>query len=125
VPELVRVETVDRTPDLPDARAIHENIGAGLVQVVAQTEQALSGEEAALHLFRTHGLDAVATDDARFIRRLRSLGVPYAVPGAIVVMLLRERVLSVDEARSALAALRPHISSDEHTVAQLVLGQGG
>jgi len=125
VPELVRVETVDRVPGLPDARAIRENVDAGLVQVVAQTEHALSGEEAVLRLFRTHGLDAVATDDTRFIRRLRSLGVPYAVPGVVVVLLLRERALSVDEARSALAALRPHISSDEHTVAQLALGQGG
>ncbi|MFA6111202.1 MAG: hypothetical protein WDA75_20790 [Candidatus Latescibacterota bacterium] len=42
-----------------------------------------------------------------------------------MVLLLRERALSVDEARNALAALRPHISSDEHTVAQLALGQGG
>ena len=67
--------------------------------------------------------DAVATDDTRFIRTLRGLGVAYAVPAVIIVQLREEGSFSTAEAIQALKALRPHISQEEHAAAQLMLSE--
>jgi hypothetical protein len=69
-------------------------------------------------------LDAVATDDRRFIRWLRVLGVPYAVPAGIVVRLCIDGVLTRDQASEAIEALRPHISADQYAAARLMLTGG-
>ena len=124
IPALVRRETVERAPALQDAMQIRDNIASGRLTVVGGGAPAKQGEDEVLRLYRAGGFDAVATDDARFIRRLRGLGVPYAVPGAIVVQLRQAGALSLAEAERALAALRPHISAEEHAVAQLVLRGG-
>jgi hypothetical protein len=117
VPERVRRETVDAAPARPDALRIGENVAAGL-------PTACRGEDAVLHLHRAGDFDAVATDDARFIRQLRGLGVPYVVPAVIVVGLHRAGLLSDADARDALQALRPHISPEEHAAAFLILTRG-
>jgi rRNA-processing protein FCF1 len=124
MPAMVRRETVERAPALPDAMRIRDNIASGRLTVVAGGADAKRGEDEVLQLYKAGGFDAVATDDVRFIRRLRVLGVPYAVPGVIVVKLRQSGALSADEAEKALAALRPHISSEEHAVAQVVLWGG-
>ena len=124
IPATVRRETVAQAPLLPDAVRIRENIAAGLLTVVAGSAGTEQGEGAVLKLYRTGGFDAVATDDARFIRHLRGLGVPYAVPAVIVVKLRLAGVLPAAEAKLALAALRPHISAEEHAAAQLMLAGG-
>ena len=77
-----------------------------------------------LSLYNAGGFDAVATDDARFIRQLRGLGVPDAVPAVLVVMLRQEGSISDDQAAQALSALQPHISAEEHAAAQLMLHMG-
>ena len=122
---MVRRETVERAPALPDAMRIRDNIASGRLTVVAGGADAKRGEDEVLQLYKAGGFDAVATDDVRFIRRLRVLGVPYAVPGVIVVKLRQSGAFSADEAEKALAALRPHISPEEHAAAQVVLWGGG
>lgn len=124
IPAMVRHETVEQAPALPDAIRIRENITAGRVSVVGGGSRTKRGEEAVLQLYRAGGFDAVATDDARFIRVLRGLSIPYAVPAVVVVRLRQNGVLSKDEAGQALAALRPYISADEHAAAQLMLLSG-
>ena len=124
IPALVRRETTEQAPALPDAIRIRENIAAGYVVVVPGSAGAGKGEDAVLRLYQAGGYDAVATDDARFIRHLRGLGIPYAVPAVIVVGLRLGGVLSLDEAQTALAALRPHVSMEEHAAAQLMLSGG-
>ena len=74
-----------------------------------------------LRLFENGNFDAVATDDTRFIRILRGLGVAYAVPAVIVVLLREEGAISTAEAVHALEAFRPHICREEHATAQLIL----
>ena len=124
IPSAVRRETVEQAPGLPDARRIGENIAAGRLTVVGEDADPEKGEEAALMLYRSGGFDAVATDDARFIRYLRGLSVPFAVPSVLLVMLRQAGALSATEAAGALSALRPHISGEEHAAAYLMLGQG-
>jgi hypothetical protein len=121
IPDAVRRETTENAPELPDAMRIRDNIDAGRIAVVEASMGTGKGEEEALRLFRASGTDAIATDDGRFIRTLRGLGVAYAVPAVIVVKLLEEGVFSAGEAVQALASLRPYISPEEHATAQLML----
>jgi hypothetical protein len=124
IPPLVRRETVDQASHLPDATRIRQNIVAGHIAVKDPGVRAAKGEDAVLRLYQGGGFEAVATDDARFIRQLRGLGIPFAVPAVIIVWLRLEDVLSPDEARQALTALRPHISSEQWAAAQLMLSGG-
>lgn len=124
IPLAVRRETVEVAAALPDAVRIRENIAARRIAVVSGSTGAGKGEDSVLRLYEAGGYDTVATDDARFIRRLRGLGVPYAVPAVIVVKLMLEGALSGEEAKQSLAALRPHISAEEHASAQLMISGG-
>jgi hypothetical protein len=124
IPALVRQETVERAPHLPDAVRIGENITAGRLAVQADGEKHGKGEDAVLGLYQGGGFDAVATDDARFVRRLRGLGIPYALPAVIVVRLRLDGTLNAGQARQALAALRQHVSADQHAAALLMLSGG-
>jgi len=124
IPAMVQHETVERTPMLPDAMQIRDNILSGRLLVAAGGADAKQGEDAVLRLYQAGGFDGVATDDARFIRRLRSLGVPYLVPGVVVVTLRETGAFSAEEAENAIASLRPYISSEEYAVAQLMLWKG-
>jgi rRNA-processing protein FCF1 len=124
IPALVRRETVERTPNRPDAVRIGENITAGRLAVRAVGEDLEKGEDAVLDLYKSGGFDAVATDDARFVRRLRGLGIPYALPAVIVVRLRLDGMLNADQAQQALAALRQHVSADQHAAALLMLSGG-
>jgi rRNA-processing protein FCF1 len=124
IPAVVRRETTTKAPGLPDAVRIADNIRSGLVTVASGVGTRGKGEDAALKLFRAGKFDAIATDDLRFIRRLRGLGVPFAVPAVIVVRLYRAGVLSRTEADSAIGALAPLISPDERAVAELLLDGG-
>ena len=124
IPDLVRRETVERAPHLPDAARIRENVEKRLIGVREAAGSQADGEDAALFLFREGGFDVIASDDARFIRRLRVLGVPFAVPAVIAVLLCRDGVLTVDQAREALEALRPHVSADQYAAAHLLLAGG-
>jgi len=124
IPPLVQEETVDRSPHRPDAALIGESIKAGRLTLGDVAAGYAKGEDAVLSLFNHGGFDAVATDDARFIRRLRGLGVPYALPAVIIVLLRKEDSMTDLEARAALAALRPHISADEYAAAWLMLTGG-
>lgn len=124
IPLAVRRETVEVAGGLPDALRIRANITAKRITVVSGSQGGGKGEDAVLHLYQSGGFNAVATDDAHFIRRLRGLGVPYAVPAVIIVRLMLAGSLSGMEAEQALAALRPHISPEEHAAAQLMLSGG-
>ena len=124
IPELVRRETVERAPHLPDAVRIRENVEKRHIRVREAVGSQVDGEDAALFLFRDGGFDVIASDDARFIRRLRGLGVPFAVPAVIAVLLFRDGALTADQVREALEALRPHVSADQYAVAQLLLSGG-
>jgi rRNA-processing protein FCF1 len=124
IPDLVCQETVERAPYLPDAQRIAGNISTGRLAVHVIDDEHAKGEDAVLLLFQGGGYDAVATDDARFIRRLRGLGVPFAIPAVIVVRLKLEGALTADQAMDALAALRQHISAEQHAAALLMLSGG-
>ena len=77
-----------------------------------------------MQFYQGGGFDAVATDDARFIRKLRGLGLLFALPAVIILRLRQDGKLDAEQATEALAALRPHISVDQHAAALLMLSGG-
>ncbi len=123
IPGTVKRETVDRAAGLPDADCIRDNIGAGLIRVVDDAGHGRKGEERVLELFRLGGFDAVATDDRRFLRHLKILGVPFAVPAVLIVALQRQGTLGPAEATAALDSIRPYVSEEQYSVALLAMEQ--
>jgi hypothetical protein len=123
IPVGVKREVVDGGGDRPDADTVDRNIQAGLL-VVAATAGACSrkGEDWALALYSEGGFDGICSDDRRFLAKLRTLGIPYLTPAALIVVLARKGCLSKAEAMAHLAALAPFVSADECTVARLKLG---
>jgi hypothetical protein len=77
------------------------------------------GEESVVALYQVDEFDAVCSDDKRFIKKLRLLGIPYITPAVFVVALMRDGHLTGPEAEKKLDALSPFISSDEYLTVQL------
>ncbi len=123
IPELVEYETVRQAPDLPDARRIGRNIAANRLSVQPGKSGGERGEDEVLGLFHSGRYHAIASDDARFIRTLRVLGIPFAVPSVIVVHLWREGRLSRESAEHALRELRPYVNPDQYAAAVLMLSE--
>ena len=128
IPRVVETEIVTAGAGRPDAELVRENIELNRIAVWddgAGVDTHRRGEDAVLAMFRHGGYAAVASDDARFIRRLRVLSVPFAVPAVIIVLLHRDGVLTDDAARAALEELRQHISPDQYATGVLMLTGGG
>jgi hypothetical protein len=74
-----------------------------------------------LSLYRQSKFDAVCSDDKKFIKKLRLLDIPYITPSVFIVILLKERILTVKDANERLDDLSPFISDDEYHTVKLVL----
>ena len=122
IPAGVKREVVDAGRDRPDALVVDRNIKAGLLVVVAAEETRNGkGEDGALAVYSKGGFDGICSDDRRFLAKLRTLGIPYLTPAALIVVLVQKGCLNQDEALARLAALAPFVSADEYTVARLKL----
>lgn len=122
IPASVKREVVDRGKAHPDAWVVAENLRTGLLATCgAPARRGQAGEEAALNLFRKGEYEAVCSDDRRFVRRLRALGVPYLTPAVLVLVLVEKGHMTLKEGRSALGELAPFVSEAERTVAELKL----
>jgi len=123
IPGEVKRETVDQAPNRPDGLRIGENIEARLIHVKGTASGPQKGENAVLDLYRSGGLDAIGSDDHRFLRQLKGLGIPFAVPAALVVFMRKHRNLDHREAQDGLFALKPYISEEQYAVAMMALRQ--
>ena len=117
IPQIVKHEVVDLGKNHPDSMMIKDNLGKGLLSLSGVETPDVKGEEAVLAVFQSGGFDAVCSDDKRFVRRLRALGVPYIPPAVCVFLLLKQGKVNLPDALEKLELLSPFISSDEyHTV---------
>jgi rRNA-processing protein FCF1 len=119
LPETVRKEVIDNAEGHTDAIIIKTNIEKGLLNVDEHHSLTAKGEQSAISLYQKGGFDAVCSDDKRFIKKLKLLGIPYVTPAVFVALLLREGKLTISEAERKLDALSPFISSDEYLTVQL------
>lgn len=120
---IVKEEVVDagKAKDCADAFAVEKNIAADLVSVIKHAPEYASGDHALADLFLKKSYDAVATDDAKLTRRLRTLGIPYILPGLIIYRFLKEGRINQNSARKALNQLAEFISPDEFSAVRLLM----
>lgn len=118
-----------------DAFRIEENVRQGLLVVRrppsdTRTERLIEelglagGEADLLRLLSGEEVEAAVSDDSRFLHILEGLGVRYATPSALLVLLRRTGALPGDETRAKLDALAPFISEEEYLEAQRALEEG-
>jgi hypothetical protein len=130
VPPKVVEETVEipKEEGYPDAFLIDENLRAGLL-VVRQIEENKEvgemiarlkmggGEADAFRLYKSGGFDAVSSDDAKFLKILDAFDMPYLTPSALIVYLLKKKVLSKRDAERYINNLKVMISAEEYYLA--------
>lgn len=121
IPQQVKREVVDAGEGHPDAAITAENLRIGILQLDRVKTSQRKREEAVLSAYRRGDYNGICSDDRRFVRRLRALGVPYLTPAVLVLLLARKGRLTCTDARVRLDALRSFISSDEYTLARLKL----
>lgn len=123
IPGEVKRETVDQASGRPDAIRIDENIKARLLHVKGRASRTRKGENAVLNLYRSGGFNAIASDDHRFLKHLKGLGVPFAVPAALIVLIMKLQNLGRQEAQDRLLSLKPYISDEQYAVAIMSIKQ--
>ncbi len=105
-----------------DALPVQTNIREGRIQVQAGrgTPSNLrelpidAGELSTLSLYLEAEADAIVSDDARFLRTLDELRIPYATLGSLLVLARRRGWLDSSESGDILQELRPLISDAEY-----------
>ena len=124
IPHMVKREVVDagKSRGCDDAFAVEKNISAGFISVVEHSGIYVSGDGALIDIFSEKEFDAVATDDTKLIRALKTSGIPFIVPGLIIYHLLKEECLTKTRAIQALNQLAVFISDDEFSTVRLLIG---
>ncbi|MBM3789673.1 MAG: hypothetical protein FJW35_04890 [Acidobacteria bacterium] len=121
IPQLVKKEVVDNGRAHPESAVVAANMERGLLSVARESRGENIGEDAALKLYRKGGFDAVASDDHRFLKKLKTMGIAYVTPGVFLFLMTRNNKMSIAEALEKLEALAPFISRDEYVVVKLKL----
>ena len=80
------------------------------------------GEMSALAVFKKENADAIITDDARFIGKLKEQDVPFLVPVHAIVWLFKERRINKQEGLAALERIRSIVRNDAYAQARKALG---
>ena len=130
IPPKVFEETVEipKEEGYLDAFLIDENLKKGLLAVekieenkeaeVLITKLRIRGGEADVFmLYKSGDFDVVSSDDGKFLEMLDGLNVPYITPSALIVSLLKKKVLSREDAESYINNLKEMISDEEYYLA--------
>ena len=129
IPQAVRREAVDegKKGNHPDAFIIEENINRGKLKSIKASRRAdmgfvaHKGEREVITLFLAGGYDAVASDDARFLRKLEIAGIPFMTAAACVAYLYVSGKVKMKQALDLLEQLRKHINDEEYSVFKLFM----
>jgi rRNA-processing protein FCF1 len=123
IPEEVKREVIDagKAKGCADALIVDTNIKANKLTLVDATRTYTHGDEAIINLFNKDNFDAVSTDDAKLIRRLKMHSIPFIIPGLIIYKLFKDKIIDREIALKALDSLSEFISADEHSVIHLLL----
>ncbi len=119
IPRAVVRETIEDAGARPEAEAIRDNLRLQRLAVAGQGMASQKGEEAVLSLYRAEMFDAIASDDKRFLKKLRVLGIPYVTSSVFIPLLMRKMALNESTALIRLEALAPHISPDDYHIVKI------
>ncbi len=93
IPIIVKVEVVDagKQHQCSDAVIVEKNIQDDKITIVKSQQNYSTGDSALVSLFEDENYEAVATDDAKLTRKLKTAGIPFVLPGIIVYKLVQEK----------------------------------
>jgi predicted nucleic acid-binding protein len=123
IPAKVKEEVVDQglQKGYKDAQIVSDNIEKGLIAVKKHKGAFIHGEQELLALYQNGTYDAVATDDAKFIRIAMMANIHYILPAVFIVIMNNNRIFSLASALQKLQELAPFISEDEYMAAKIHL----
>ena len=126
IPEIVKQEIVDagKRKGCADAFAVEKNISFGMVDVIKSPLVYPKGDHALIALFEKAKFDAVATDDRKLTRDLKTQGIRFILPGLILYQLKEKGRIDLTTALWALDQLADFISEDEFSITKLLLEKG-
>jgi hypothetical protein len=81
----------------------------------------IKGDQALIEFFKRGRYDAIASDDAKLIRLLRSIGIRFILPGLLIYSIFLENVIEKETALSWLEKLSTFISEDEYSIIKFLL----
>src|SRR4030043_1807741 len=90
IPAIVKKEVVDagKSKGFPDAELVEKNIQKDILQVAGKESLPhIKGDQALIEVFKRGRYEAIATDDAKLIRLLRSTGLRFILPGLLIYSL--------------------------------------
>jgi rRNA-processing protein FCF1/predicted HTH domain antitoxin len=92
IPKPVKREVVDagKKKQCADAIAVEKNIESKMISVIDAPAQIEKGDQALISMYREEDYDAIATDDTKLSRQLKSLNIPFILPALVLYRLLKE-----------------------------------
>jgi hypothetical protein len=100
-----------------DAMTTHGEIS--IIKASAVTVPSLGkGERSILAAMQDNRIDAIVSDDQRFLATLQQTHTPFITSADIIVLLHTRRALTHQEASDALGRLRPFITPTHHNHAR-------
>jgi hypothetical protein len=81
----------------------------------------LKGDQALIEIFKSGKYDAIATDDTKLARFLRSTGIPLILPALLIYFFYQRGLMDPEAALNWLEKLSPFISEDEYNMVKLLL----
>ena len=124
IPFTVRKEVVDagKSKGLPDAELVEKNIQNDFVRITGKVSSVhLKGDQALIEIFKQGRYELIATDDAKLIRLLKSINIPYILPGLFIYFLYQRNIVNRATAMNWLEKISILISEDEHSMMKFLL----
>jgi rRNA-processing protein FCF1 len=124
IPATIKKEVVDagRRKGLLDAELVEKNIKKDIIKIVGkESPTRIKGDQALIEIYKRGRYDAIATDDVKLIRGLRSVGISYILPGLFIYFLYRRNITDKVTALNWLGGLSNFISEDEHSMIKFLL----
>ena len=124
IPFTVKREVVDigKSKDLPDAELVEKNIENDFIRLTGKVSPVhLKGDQALVEIFKREQYDLIATDDAKLTRLLKSMAIPYILPGLLICSLYQRSIINKTTALNWLGKLSDFISEDEYSMTKILL----
>jgi len=125
IPFIVKQEVVDagRSKGAPDAESVEKNIQRGILRVTGRRTSSVPtrGDQTLIETFNAGGYELIATDDAKLIRSLKSIGIRWTLPGLLIYSLYQRKKIDKAEGLESLDRLSSFISDDEYGMVRFLL----
>lgn len=123
IPKIVKKEVVDsgKLNGCADAYVVEKNIDKKMIAIIETSSNYTKGDQALIALFRKNEYDAVATDDKKLTRLLKTYSIPFILPSLIIYQLFTNDLIDKKTALRSLKQLADFISEDEFSTVRLLM----